>query len=88
MGDGGSREASKAGVCVLGSVGQSLMGGRNSTTMESFESSGLGFTWGRGMKVDVHKIRATSRCLGSTSSKHRDVPKGLFANVVTLRPTS
>ena len=53
-----------------------------------FESSGLGLSWGRGMKVDVHKIGATSRCLGSTSPKHRDIPKGLFANVVTLRPTS
>ena len=52
---------------VLGPVRQSLMGGRNSATMESFESSGLGFAWGRRMKVDVHKTGATSRRSGLTS---------------------
>ena len=42
------------------------MGGRNSAIMESFDSSGLGFAWGRRMKVGVHKIGATSRCSGLT----------------------
>ena len=47
------------------------MGGRNFATMESFESSGLGFTWGRRMKVDVHKTGATSRHSGSTPRRCR-----------------
>ena len=61
--------ASKAGVYVQGLVGQSLMGGRNSSRMESFESSSLGFAWGRRMKVDVHKTRAMARRSGSTSRR-------------------
>ena len=44
MEDGGSRGGgSKAGGYVLGPVGQSLMCGRNSVTMERLESSSLGF---------------------------------------------
>ena len=43
MEDGGSKGMSKAGGYVLGLVGQSLMGGWNSTTMEMLESFGLGF---------------------------------------------
>ena len=59
MRGGGSKGASKAGVYILGPVGQSLIGGQNSATMESFKSSGLGFAWGRRMKVEVHKTGAT-----------------------------
>ena len=79
MGDGGSRGggggggggSSKAGVYVLGPVEKSLMGGRNSTTMESFESSGLGFVWGIRMKVDVHKTGVMSRRSGLTPRRSR-----------------
>ena len=88
MGDGSSKGASKVGAYVLGPMGQSLMGDRNSATMESFESSGVGFAWGRRMKVDVHKTRATSQRSGSTSRRskgficqHRDVE----TNVVTFQ---
>ena len=42
-GGGGGGGGSKAGGCVLGPVGQLLMGGQNSTTVERLESSGLGF---------------------------------------------
>ena len=71
MGYGGSKGASKAGAYILGPVGQSLMGGQNLATMESFESFGLGFAWGRRMKVDVHKTGATSRRWGLTSRRAR-----------------
>ena len=54
---------------VLGPVGQSLMGGWNSATIESFEISGIGFAWGRRKKVEVHKIGVMSRRSGSTSRR-------------------
>ena len=85
MGNGGSKGASKAGVYVLGPVGQSLMGGQNFATMESFESFGLGFAWGRRMKVDVHKTGATLRRSRGFICRRRDVPEGVYPNVATLR---
>ena len=46
-GGGGGRASSKAGVYVLEPVGQALMGGQNSVTMESSESSSVGVLMGK-----------------------------------------
>ena len=47
------------------------MGGRASEKMEGFESSDVGFTWGRRMKAFVHKTRATLRRSSTKSQRSR-----------------
>ena len=56
------------------------MGTLGAAEAKGFRSSNLGITWGRRLKVDVHKTEATSRRSGSTSrrsigfiSQRRDV---------------
>ena len=58
------------------------MGALGTTGAKGFGSSNLGVTWGRRLKVDVHKTEATSDVW--VISQHHHVPEGLLANVTKL----
>ena len=56
-----------------GWLGQMEMGALGDVGAKGFGSSNLGFTWGRRLKVGVHKTEATSRHSGSTLRRSRRV---------------
>ena len=59
------------------------MGALGTTRAKGFGTSNLRVAWGRRLKDAVHKQRQRHDIRG----QHRDVLEGLFANIVTLRPT-
>ena len=64
------------------------MGVLDTVKANSLESSDLGFTWGRRMRVSVHKKGATSRCSPGFSCQRHNVEVNVATFQGSLKPTS